>query len=54
VHTRFWWGGVRERDHLDDLSVDERIIVKWVLNKWDGDVRTGFIWLRISTGGALI
>jgi hypothetical protein len=28
VHAGFWWGHVREKDHLEDLSVDERIILK--------------------------
>ena len=22
VHTVFWWGSVRERDHFEDLGVD--------------------------------
>jgi hypothetical protein len=28
VAKRFWWGYLRERDHLEDLEVDERIILK--------------------------
>jgi hypothetical protein len=28
VYTEFWWGNLRERDHLEDPSVDGR--------KWDG------------------
>jgi len=28
VHTWFWWGNLRERDHLEDLDIDERIILK--------------------------
>jgi len=24
VHTGFWWGQLRERDHLEDLGVDGR------------------------------
>jgi len=23
VHTGFWWGDLRKRDHLEDLGVDE-------------------------------
>jgi hypothetical protein len=26
-----------EGDHLEDQGVDEKIILKWILEKWDGD-----------------
>jgi len=29
VRTEFWWGDLRERDHLLDLGVDGRTILKW-------------------------
>jgi len=48
---RFWWGNVRERDHLEDPGVDGRIIVRWICREWDVEVWTGLIWLRIGTGG---
>jgi hypothetical protein len=51
VHTRFWWGDLRERGHLEDLGLDGRIILKYILKKWDGKTWTGLIWLRIRTGG---
>jgi len=35
VHTGFWWGNLRERDHLEDEGVDVRIILRWVYRKWD-------------------
>jgi hypothetical protein len=28
VHTRFWWGNLREGDHLEDPSVDGIIILR--------------------------
>jgi len=28
VHTGFWWGKLRERDHLEYLGVDGRIILR--------------------------
>jgi hypothetical protein len=36
AHTEFCWGNQRERDHLKDLGVDGRIILKWIFKKWDG------------------
>ena len=42
-------GDLRERDHLEDLSIDRRIILKWIFKKWDG-AWTGSVWFRIRTG----
>jgi hypothetical protein len=54
VYTGFCWGDPREREHLEDLDVDERIILKWIFKKWDRRSWTGLIWLRIGTGGGLL
>jgi hypothetical protein len=35
LYTWFWWGSLRERDHLEDPCVDGRLILKWIFNKWD-------------------
>ena len=35
VYTRFWWGNLRERDNLGNQDVDGRIILGWILRKWD-------------------
>jgi len=51
VYTGFWWGNLRERDHLGDPGVDGRIILRWIFKKWDVWVWTGSSWLRIGTGG---
>ena len=54
VCTRFWWGNLRERDHLGDQEVDVRIILRWILRKWEGVVGTGWSWLRMRTGGGCL
>ena len=35
VHIGFWWGNVRERDHLEDPGLDG-IILRWIFRKFDG------------------
>ena len=32
--TEFWWGNLRERDHLVDPGGDGRIIFRWSFMKW--------------------
>jgi hypothetical protein len=32
---------MRERDHLGEPGVDERIILRWIFRKWDVGAWTG-------------
>ena len=36
MHTGFWWGNLRERDHSEDPGIDGRIILRWIFRQWDG------------------
>jgi len=38
VCTEFWCGILKERDHLEDLSVEGRLILKLFFEKDAGDV----------------
>jgi len=44
VHTGFWWGKLRERDHSGDPSIDWRIVLRWIFRKWDG----GMDWIDLA------
>jgi hypothetical protein len=33
-----WWGNLGERGHWEDPGVDERMILRWIFRKWDGDM----------------
>jgi hypothetical protein len=44
-----WGGGLRERDPLEDIGIDGRIILKCILEKWDGEAWIGLLWVRIGT-----
>jgi hypothetical protein len=54
MHTGIWWANQKERDHWKDLDVGGRVILKWIIDKYDGLVWTGSIWLRIGTNGELL
>jgi hypothetical protein len=50
----FWWGNLKEGNHLENAGVDGRIILKWIFEKWNERALTGSIWLRIGTGDGLL
>ena len=45
MHTGFWWENLRERVHLQDLSVDGSIILKLDFRRW---VRVGVNWIDLE------
>jgi hypothetical protein len=55
--TGFWWGNLRQRDHLEDLGIrvwGGGVMLKWIFEKWGGEAWAELIWLRIGTGGQLL
>jgi hypothetical protein len=49
--TLSWLQKPEGKNHLEDLSIDGKIILQGMLWKCGGRVWTGCIWLRIRTSG---
>jgi hypothetical protein len=54
MHTELQPENVRGKDHLGDLCVDGRIILKWMLKKLDMKASARFSWLSIRTTEGLL
>ena len=51
---RFLLGNLREQDHLEYIALDEKIILKCILEKLNVGTWTGSLWLRVGTYGGLL
>ena len=36
MYAGFWWGNLRERDHMENPGVDGKIILGWMFREWIG------------------
>jgi len=46
MYIGFWWGNLRERDHLEDPGVDGMMILNGNFKKWDGSMK----WIGLAEG----
>jgi hypothetical protein len=51
---RVWSEYLKKRGHLQDLGLDWRIILKWILKKQDGTKQIGFMWCRRRASGGVL
>jgi hypothetical protein len=54
MNIGYWWESQNERGHYEDQEVGGRIILKWILERKNGIIWTGMIWLRIWTSGCAL
>jgi hypothetical protein len=47
------WIGLAQ-DRKEDQDVGGWIIFGWILERYDGVIWTGLVWLRIGTGGEIL
>jgi len=45
VYRGFWWGNLKERDHLEDLGIVGITILRWLFRTWDV---VGMDWIDLA------
>jgi hypothetical protein len=43
MHKGFWWENQKERAHNENPEVNGRMVLRWIVERWDGVVWTGLI-----------
>lgn len=48
------WSENLLKDMLEDLGVDGRRLITWILRSYGGVAWPGFVWLKMGTSGGLL
>jgi hypothetical protein len=51
MHSGFWCKNQKDRDHKEDIEMGQKITLNWILEKYNGLLWIGLIWLSIGTHG---
>jgi hypothetical protein len=54
IRVGLWWECQNEKDNYEDAEVGSKIILKWILQKYNVMVWAGFIWLWTGISGELL
>jgi hypothetical protein len=54
MHAEFVSENLNKRGYLENLGVDRKTILGWILRKLSGKMWIGCTWLRIGTSGRLL
>jgi hypothetical protein len=54
MQVGYWWESQKGRDQYEDQDVGGWIILRCILERYDGVAWTGLIWLRTRTSGGLL
>jgi hypothetical protein len=44
----------KRRNHLGELAIDGKIVLKWIFGKLGVRMRTSFNWLRVASSGGFL
>jgi hypothetical protein len=48
------FGNLKGRDNAEDIGVDGKIILEWILGKGSGKICPGIIWIRTENSGGIL
>jgi hypothetical protein len=54
MHIIILLQNVKGRDHAEDVGVDGRIILEWILGKQDEKIWIGCKWLKVRSSGGFL
>jgi hypothetical protein len=54
MHIGYYLETPKKRNHWEDEDVGGWIILKWILERWDGVALPGLMWLRTGNSGGLL